>query len=1179
MSDPTLSPDAPTLPPDPAAPAPTIDRPSIPGYEIIRELGRGGKGVVYQARQTKLGRVVALKMILSGAHASPDDLARFKTEAEASARLQHPNIVQIHEVGEHGGLPYFSLEFCGGGSLEKKLNGTPLPPREAAALVETLAGAMQAAHDKGVIHRDLKPANVLMTEDGTPKVTDFGLAKKLDEAGQTGSSVIMGTPSYMAPEQAGYKPDAQARRIGPAADVYALGAILYECLTGRPPFKAATVLDTILQVVSDEPVPPTQLQSKTPRDLETVCLKCLRKDPARRYASAAALADDLARFLKGEPIRARPVGALERATKWARRRPAAAALLAVSAFAGLTVVGVVGTAAALVYDKNRELSEANVQLTDERNRARTAEEDALTQKADAIAAKDDLANTLARSVLRPLALQGNQPLIDPEWDALWELATNRHQGRVGYRFVEVASRSPVGSRQLRDRAALALSAAVGLDEERRAEVEKLLMARLDDPALPDEQKTDLALAAAMWDGLSGPAAGRTARRLTRAMKDTKDSNALRWLADGLSALAGRLEPRDAAPVALALAQAIKDNQNDSEAFGWQFSALSALAARLEPSDAGPVAAALAQAIKDTKNPYTLQVLASGLSVLAGRLEARDAAAVTAPAAAALAQAIKDNKDGFALQGLASGLSMLAVRLESKDAAPAATALAQAMLNTNNPLVVRSLALGLSAMASHLGPKDAAAVTAPAAAALAKAIKDSKDRRDFGALEELAERLSALAGCLAAKDAAAATAPAAAALTQAIKDTKDPYALRLLALALSALTARLEARDAAPAAAALAQAMKDTKDPGALQGLASGLSALAGRLEAREAAPAAAALAQAIKDNKLPYAFPVFASGLSALAGRLEAREAAAVTAPAAAALAQAIKDNKDPFALQGLASGLSMLAVRLESKDAAPAAAALAEAIKDNKGPGGLGDLAISLSALTARLEARDAAPAAAALAQAMKDTKDPGALQGLASGLSALAGRLEAREAAPAAAALAQAIKANKNPDVSKYLWQGLPPLAARLEPKDASPAAAAFAQAVYSHLPGAIPSPAQSLSAVLSPVASADIPSRSALAATAVAAPPGTGHTLPALAFLIAAAEPPACRLSDQQLVELLKKPPFVGEARRVVLDQLGNRHHRTFADVWEFVRFAKEQRLGLDFTTPPQRPDTAGPAATKP
>jgi WD40 repeat protein/tRNA A-37 threonylcarbamoyl transferase component Bud32 len=344
-------------PPDPAAPTPavpaggTMDGKTDPtgpalrgtsspaGFTVLEVLGRGGMGVVYKARQTKLNRLVALKMILAGGHASEGDLARFAAEAEAIARLQHPNIVQVYEVGTHEGRPFFSLEFCAGGSLDRKLSGTPLPPLEAARLVETLARATHAAHRANVIHRDLKPANVLLLADGTPKITDFGLAKKLDAVGQTQSGAIMGTPSYMAPEQAGGK----SKEIGPATDVYALGAILYECLTGRPPFKAATTAETLLQVLSDEPVPPSQLQSKTPKDLETICLKCLHKEVGKRYATAEALADDLGRFQRGEPIVARPVGRLERGWRWCRRNPAlaVAAAVAAGALAAVAVVSLV----------------------------------------------------------------------------------------------------------------------------------------------------------------------------------------------------------------------------------------------------------------------------------------------------------------------------------------------------------------------------------------------------------------------------------------------------------------------------------------------------------------------------------------------------------------------------------------------------------------------------------------------------------------------------------------------------------------------------------------------------------------------------------------------------------------------------------------------------------------------
>ncbi len=329
-----------TLPPEPGPAGEALERVRIPGYEILGELGRGGMGVVYRARDTRLNRLVALKMILAGAHASPAELARFRSEAEAIAQLSHPHVVQVYEVGEQGGLPYFALEFCAGGSLDKKLEGKPLAPAEAAGLVEELARALHAAHQKGVVHRDLKPANVLLTADGAPKVTDFGLAKRLDVSGMTGSGQVMGTPSYMAPEQA----EGKGKAVGPTADVYALGAILYECLTGRPPFRAATPLDTILQVVAEEPVSPRWLQPKVPRDLETICLKALAKAPGERYLSADELAEDLRRFRAGEAIEARPVGRLERASKWARRHPARAAATALVVLVlGLGGVGVTMT--------------------------------------------------------------------------------------------------------------------------------------------------------------------------------------------------------------------------------------------------------------------------------------------------------------------------------------------------------------------------------------------------------------------------------------------------------------------------------------------------------------------------------------------------------------------------------------------------------------------------------------------------------------------------------------------------------------------------------------------------------------------------------------------------------------------------------------------------------------------
>jgi hypothetical protein len=336
-------------------PAPEIAPPSIPGYEILGELGRGGMGVVYKARHLTLKRTVALKMILAGGHAGPHELARFRLEAQAVARLQHPNIVQIHDVGEANGRPYCALEFVEGGNLAGKLDN-PLPPREAALVVELLARAMQAAHSRNVVHRDLKPANILLSplpdEDpacqrsgvrglGTPKITDFGLARQLDsDSGQTQSGTVMGTPSYMAPEQA----SGQAHQAGPAVDVYALGAILYTCLTARPPFQGKSVIETLDQVRTQEPVPPSRIRGQVPLDLETICLKALAKEPARRYATAADLAADLRRFLNDEPIQARRVGVGEKLWRRVRRNPAFFALTAAVIVLG-GVVGVIATRA------------------------------------------------------------------------------------------------------------------------------------------------------------------------------------------------------------------------------------------------------------------------------------------------------------------------------------------------------------------------------------------------------------------------------------------------------------------------------------------------------------------------------------------------------------------------------------------------------------------------------------------------------------------------------------------------------------------------------------------------------------------------------------------------------------------------------------------------------------------
>ncbi len=356
-----------------------------PGFQIIEEVGRGGMGIVYMARQLRLSRLVALKMMLAGQHASPAELVRFHAEAETIAQLQHANIVQIHEIGEHDGLTYLALEFVAGGTLEARINGTPQSPIPAATLVATLARAIHAAHQRGIVHRDLKPSNILLAiaeidpdgqragagssaagNFGVPKITDFGLAKWLGgDRGLTSVGGVAGTPSYMAPEQAA------GRDVGLAADIYALGAILYELLTGRPPFKGTSALDTLSLVGTVDPIRPRQLQPRVPRDLETICLKCLQKEASKRYGTAEELANDLDRFLEGTPIRARPVGWPERAVRWVRRRPAEAGLLT-----GLMVVATVGAISvlwqwrsAVIHRDRAELSEADALEAQQRTAA------------------------------------------------------------------------------------------------------------------------------------------------------------------------------------------------------------------------------------------------------------------------------------------------------------------------------------------------------------------------------------------------------------------------------------------------------------------------------------------------------------------------------------------------------------------------------------------------------------------------------------------------------------------------------------------------------------------------------------------------------------------------------------------------------------------------------------------
>ena len=345
-------------------------------YELLDEIARGGMGVVYRARQRNLNRIVALKMIKSGELAGNDEVQRFHAEAEAAAQLDHPGIVPIYEVGEFNGQHFFSMALVDGEGLDAKLKGGPLPSKEAARLLAKIAEAVQFAHDKGIVHRDLKPANVLIDAGGQPKVTDFGLAKNIAaDSGMTTAGQVMGTPSYMPPEQA----EGTLSDIGSTSDIYSLGATLYYLLTGRPPFQAATPIETLRQVIQTEPVPPRRLNPDIPRDLETITLKCLRKEQRSRYATAQELADDLNRWLQNKPIVARRVSVLEKAWLWCKRKPAIVGSLA-------TVLLVIGVAAYITNEKDQQAAAAAIEQArkaeEENNRTRAEELVAGLKKAD-----------------------------------------------------------------------------------------------------------------------------------------------------------------------------------------------------------------------------------------------------------------------------------------------------------------------------------------------------------------------------------------------------------------------------------------------------------------------------------------------------------------------------------------------------------------------------------------------------------------------------------------------------------------------------------------------------------------------------------------------------------------------------------------------------------------------------
>jgi hypothetical protein len=1190
----------------------------VPGYDILGVLGRGGMGVVYQARHQRLNRLVALKMILAGGRAGEAERARFRTEAEAVARLRHAGIVQIYDVGEHAGLPYLALEYCDGGSLAGRLGGTPLTPAQAAALVEQLARAVGAAHQQQVIHRDLKPANVLLAADGTPKVTDFGLAKKLDEAGgQTQTGAILGTPSYMTPEQAGGK----GKQVGPAADVYALGAILYECLTGRPPFKAATTMDTVFQVLSDEPVPPTQLQPKTPRDLETICLKCLQKEPVRRFATAADLAEDLRRFQAGEPIAARPVGSIERAVKWARRRPAAAALL-------LSLV--LGTAVSTYFA---------VQARRRAHDAENSEGRARVEQKKSTEAYYETEEILARILLRPLNHEGSVTRVqlslvheeailnDNALEDLWELAQSPSD-RLHRQFLEYALERPARTQQLRNRREFSVHAAVGLDPARRQWLGEGLLQRLKDETSESPWREDCAFVALEITRPGQELTREAARQLADALFKEADATLRCRLAGALVAVAGRLEPAEQALLCAGAARSLADalaKEKEVSARRKLAGALVAVAARLEPAGATQL---LADALDKESNPAARHELVKSLVAMAARLEpamtarliadalaketdphgryklaealgavaARLEPAVASVPAQKLAEALTKEIHLYTTYMLVDALGAVAARLEPAEKSSLARSLADALAKDTNSFAQFGLARALGAVAERLEPAEAAQPCAGAVRQLVDALKKATDlvsRRELaGALGAVAARLEPvgaaqlLAGTLDKERAASAQLELVSALVAvaarlgpaevsvlarqfagALRDVeKTPNVKISLALHLEKLAARLEPAEAAALARSLAEALAEETDSVAQYGLAQALGAVAIQLEPAEAARLCAGAARQLADALAKETNPKARSRLVQAQASLAARPE---PAGAVRLLVNAL-DTTAPSERYSLARALGELTARLEP---AGATQLLADALDKETNPSARHELVKALVAMATRVEpamtARLIAEVSRRLADDLTKVTNPSERTMLAESLVAVAARLEQTEATALARLLPKALAKEADSNARSNLARALGAIAGRLGPAEALALAQMLPDALAKEMDRATRSQLiRALGAVAARIEPEEVVPRSLLAARAVSSWMSLSPQLGNAGLLLQAAEPIASRFGTQQLVDLLKMPTCVGEARTVILEQLSNRYKRPFADVWEFVEWAEKNEPGLDFKSPPKR-----------
>ncbi len=1112
--------------------------PEVPGYELLEELGRGAMGVVYKARDLKLNRVVALKMVLGDERADPKRLIRFLAEAEAVAAVRHPHVVQVYEFGEASGRPFIAFEYLAGGKLTERL-GAPLPPKDAAELVSRISRGVAAAHEQGIVHRDLKPGNVLFDEAGAPRVTDFGLAKRGSVSDLTATQAVMGTPAYMSPEQA----SGSAKFVGPQADVWALGVILYEALTGSRPFDAEDVRELLTRIMTTDPGPPRKRLAAVPRDLELVCLKCLSKPAYERYPTARELADDLDRFVRGEPISIRPAGPLERGYKWVRRNKVLA-----GAIAAVSLALLVGAGASLTFGlEARKQEKEALKQKKEAEEAVGREE---REKHDAVAARNDLKDkndqllrsqervkrTLAKALLGPITAKNrDKPLTPYEVEAFWQLAELRRD-EVTWMFLEEVTGTPLSCDQLACRAEGTLHATIGLDPARCRAADQLLLARVRERLAQGDKPVSLALSIARSDFASSETAVTAFHILAEALPKEPDDAARRELSEGLAAVVSRMEPGEAARVCSQVAPALVDaliKETNPAVRVWVARGLAAMAARMEPAEATKVCTragrALVSARAQTKTALDDRELAWSLIAVAPWMEPTEAIEV-------LADAVTKEPDSTARTSLAEGLVAAVKRMAPASAAQicarAARTLTDALAREKDPSNRVSLAQGLVGVVSRMEPAEAAKICARVATTFADAIATETNARD---ITTLAQGLETLAEQMEPAEAAGICARAARTLADAFDRETNPHGRLWLGLALAVVTRRMEPAEAAGVCAratrTLADALAKETDRTGRYTLAQTLAVVATRMEPAEAARI---LADALTKEPDADTQVELAEGLGRVAGRMEPAVAAKICAPVARALLDKLAKQTETYRRVWLARGLGVLTARLERPEGAKVCTqavhilATAHATETN----GLarGYLTDELVVLTRRMEPVEAVGVLTAVL-----AREPrvSARVSLARGLVAAAARIE-----PAAA--------------STVFSQAVRVLADTFGKEQGSDYPLGVERVL--------------VAAALGISLERDL-SHCGILAGAFATP---HNILPSLPLLHSHFRPQPRPLPPQDLVELLKHPFCVDEVRRAVLDVLEFTYKRPFKDQWEFVESAQKHQPQLDLLTPPKRPE---------